>query len=64
MSFYIASIIVLLLVPTVIAVSFVAARISKRREAEKLAHKHEPRKFEPVTLDRSPEMPHRKDATS
>ena len=62
MSFYIVSILLLLLIPAVIAFSFVAARISKKRRGQGGART--PRKFEPVTLDRSPEMPHRTDATS
>jgi hypothetical protein len=63
-SFYIVTIALLLLIPTVIAISYVAAKVAQRKENERLVHKHVPRKFEPTTLDRSPEMPHRTDATS
>lgn len=59
---YLLFILLPLLIGGVIALSFIIKRSSERRRH--LPGGEEPKKYEPVTLDRSPEMPHRQDATS
>jgi hypothetical protein len=50
----------LILIPIVIGVAYVARNASAKRGRTAA----EPKKAEPVTLDRNPEMPHRPGATS
>jgi hypothetical protein len=53
----------LVLIPLVIGISYVIKNASEKRQRQ-LHGGREPKNYEPVTLDRSPEMPHRTDATS
>jgi hypothetical protein len=51
----------LVLIPAVIGIAYIAKSSSEKRRS---ARGREPKKLEPVTLDRNPEMPHRPGATS
>lgn len=65
MTFTILFIGLLVLIPLVIGIAYVARNASSRRTAVRGREPDaEPKKGTPVTLDRNPEMPHRPGATS
>ncbi len=73
MTIYILIIVLLIGVPLVIGISYLAKntsekhRVARGRDDSPTVVKEgsrEPRKGDPVTLDRSPEMPHKPGATS
>ena len=63
MTIYLLLFVVPVLVLVALGISYVAKKSSDKRRVGPL-HPTDARKYEPVTLDRSPEMPHRQDATS
>jgi hypothetical protein len=58
---YILIITLVILVPLVIGLAYFIRHSSEKRKG---VRGREPKKIDPVTLDRNPEMPHRPGATS
>lgn len=68
MTFTLLFIGILILIPIVIGVAYVARNMSAKRAGGRVhgreSESGEPKNATPVTLDRNPEMPHRPGATS
>jgi hypothetical protein len=54
----------ILLILGVVAMAYVINKTSEKRKRQRAGVEDKPRNIDPVTLDRSPEMPHRPGATS